>query len=188
MNLTRGASALTTLAYNPDAVDHLVSVDSLIAQFVSDILPPQSVPAQLVFLNLLALEVAASNNLQLSWALRAFDAALLGSLATLLAIGRTGVEVGTALTGASSSRTTTLANIDEPWRLILEVGLGGTPTNTATDTHNGSLQFGEAPASPTVPTFPQQADTTAGGPPFLLFSQDLKTALDAEGASLSLGL
>lgn len=173
MNLTRGSSALTTLTYNPDGADHLVDVDSLIAQFVSDILPPQSVPAQLVFLNLLAREAVASNNLQLSWALRAFNVGVSSSLAELLALGRNGVETSSTLSGASSSRTTTLANINEPWRLVLEVGLGGLPTNTATDTHNGDLQFGEAPASGTAPVFPQHGDTSTGGPPFLLFSNDL---------------
>jgi hypothetical protein len=173
MNLVRGSSALTTLAYNPDAVDDLVDKDSLVCQFVSDILPPQAIAAQLIFLNVLALEVAASNNLQLSWGLRAFNTAGSTALATLLSVARNGVEVGTALTGASSSRTSTLATMTEDFRLVLEVGLGGLPVNTATDTHNGSIQFGEAPASGTVPTFPQHGDTTTGGPPFLLFSQSL---------------
>lgn len=188
MNLTRGSSALTTLAYNPDAADHLVNVDSMVCQFVSGILPPQTIAAQLAFLNVLALEVASSNNLQLSWGLRAFNVAGSSALGTLLAIGRNGVEVGTALTGASSSRTTTAFTADEPFRLVLEVGLGGTPTNTATDTHNGSIQFGEAPASGTVPTFPQHADTTTGGPPFLLLSNDLITTFGGDGASLGIGL
>lgn len=188
MNLTRGTSALTTLAYNPDGADHLVDNDSLVCQFVSDILPPQSIAAQVAFLNVLALEVAASNNLQLSWGLRAVNVAGTSVLATLLTVGRNGVEVGTALTGASSSRTTTLVNLNEPFRLCLEVGLGGLPTNTATDTHNGSIQFGEAPSSGTVPTFPQHGDTTTGGPPFLLFSQDIVTRFDAEGATYALGV
>lgn len=177
MNLVRGTSALTTLAYNPDGADHLVDVDSMVCQFVSVVLPPQAITAQLVFLNVLALEAAASNNLQLSWGLRAVNVGGTSVLATLLAIGRNGVEVGTALTGASSSRTTTLATLTEQFRLCLEVGLGGLPVNTATDTHNGSIQFGEAPASGTVPTFPQHADTTTGGPPFLLFSENLVTLM-----------
>lgn len=177
MNLTRGSTALTTLAYNPDGADHLVDNDSLVCQFVSVALPPQSIAAQLAFLDVLALEVAASNNLQLSWGLRAVNLAGDSVLATLLTVARNGVEVGTGLTGASSSRTTTLAALSEQFRLCLEVGLGGTPTNAATDTHNGSIQFGEVPASATVPTFPQHADTTTGGPPFLLFSQDLITLL-----------
>lgn len=173
MNLVRGSTALTTLAYNPDAADHLVDNDSLVCQFVSVVLPPQVIAAQTIFLNLLALEVAASNNLQLSWGLRAFNVAGTSALATLLSVARNGVEVGTALTGASSSRTSTLATLAEQFRLCLEIGLGGLPVNTATDTHNGSIQFGEAPASATVPTFPQHADTTTGGPPFLLFSDAL---------------
>lgn len=179
MNLTRGSSALTTLAYNPDGADHLVDADSLVCQFVSDILPPQAIAAQVIFLNVLALEVAASNNLQLSWGLRAFNAAGSTELAVLLAVARNGVELGTALTGASSSRTSTLATLTQQFRLVLEVGMGGLPVNTATDTHNGSIQFGEAPASGTNPTFPQHADTTTGGPPFLLFSQDLVTLMPA---------
>lgn len=174
MNLTRGTSALTTLAYNPDGADHLVDADSLVCQFVSQTFPPQAIAAQLIFLNVLALEAAASNNLQLSWGLRAFNTAGSTELAVLLTVGRNGVEVGTALTGASSSRTSTLATLTEDFRLVLEVGLGGLPVNTATDTHNGSIQFGEAPASGTVPTFPQHGDTTTGGPPFLLFSNDLQ--------------
>jgi len=176
MNFTRGSTALTTLAYNPDGADHLVDADSLVCQFVSPVLPPQSIEAQLIILNLLALEVASSNNLQLSWGLRAVNEAGDSVLATLLTVGRNGVEVGTALTGASSSRTSTLATIMEPFRLVLEVGLGGLPVNTATDTHNGSIQFGEAPASATVPTLPQHADTTTGGPPMLIFSNDLITS------------
>lgn len=173
LKLTRGTSALTTLAYNPDAVDDLVDKDSLVCQFVSQVLPPQSIAAQVAFLNVLALEAAASNNLQLSWGLRAVSVDGASVLATLLSVGRNGVEVGTALTGASSSRTTTLAALGANFRLVLEVGLGGLPVNTATDTHNGSIQFGEAPASGTVPAFPQHADTTTGGPPFLLLSNDL---------------
>lgn len=179
MNLTRGSSALTTLAYNPDGADHLVDADSLVCQFVSDILPPQAIPAQAIYLNVLALEVAASNNLQLSWGLRAFNVAGSTALATLLTVARNGVEVGTALTGASSGRTSTLATLTEQFRLVLEVGLGGLPVNTATDTHNGSIQFGEAPASGTNPAFPQHGDATTGGPPMLIFSQDLVTLMPA---------
>lgn len=188
MNLTRGTSALTTLAYNPDGADHLVNVDSLVCQFVSQVLPPQTVAAQLVFLNVLALEVAASNNLQLSWKVYGCNVAGGSNLGTLLAIGRNGVEVGTSLTGASSSRTCSAVTYNEPWRMVLEVGLGGTPTNSATDTHNGSIQFGEAPSSGTVPAFPQHADTTSGGPPFLLFSRDIITNFGNAGAELAIGL
>ena len=176
MNLTRGTSALTTLAYNPDAADHLVDQDSLVCQFVSVVLPPQVIAAQLVFLNLMALEANLSNNLQLSWGLRAFDVAGSTALGTLLSVGRNGVEVGTALTGASSSRTTTAFTANEPFRLVLEAGLGGLPVAAAgTEAHNGSIQFGEVPAVGTTPAFPQHGDTTTGGPPFLLLSQDLIT-------------
>lgn len=188
MNLVRGTSALTTLAYNPDGADHLVSVDSLVCQFVSQILPPQVVAAQLVILNALTLEVAASNNLSLSWKLYGCNVAGSSNLGTLLAIGRNGVETGTALTGSASSRTCSAVTFNEPWRLVLEIGLGGTPTNSATDTHNGSVQFGEAPASATVPTLPQHADTTTGGPPMLIFSNDLITTFGGDGASLAIGI
>lgn len=188
LNRTRGTSALTTLAYNPDGADDLVNKDSLVCQFVSEILPPQTVAAQLVFLQALCLEAAASNNLQLTWKLYGVNVAGDSVLGTLLAIGRNGVEIGTSLTGAASSRTSSAVTFNEPWRLVLEVGLGGTPTNSATDTHNGSIQFGEAPASATVPTFPQHADTTTGGPPTLIFSNDLVTNFGADGAALQIGL
>src|SRR3972149_1969335 len=63
LNFTRGNTALTTLAYNPDAADHLVDGNSMIAQFVSQILPPQTIAAQQIVWGARMLEAAASNNL-----------------------------------------------------------------------------------------------------------------------------
>lgn len=174
MNLTNGGSALTTLAYNPDAADHLTDVASLCAQFVSAILPPQSIASQVICFGARCLEAAASNNLYPAWKLYAVNTTGTSVLATLVSIFKSATaEMATALTGYCEGRTSVLATLNVPFRLVLEVGADGLPVNTATDNHNQSWVFGEAFAAGAL-NLPQQADTTAC-PAMLVFSNDLIT-------------
>lgn len=187
MNLNRANTALTTLAYNPDAADHLVDVASMCAQFVSDILPPQAIAAQQITFGSRCLEAAASNNLFPAWKLYATPVDGSSNLGNIVAWFKSALaEMATSLTGYCETRAGSSLTLNVPFRLVLEVGADGLPVNTATDTHNHSWVFGD-PMATGSQNLPQQADTTACIP-LLLFSNDLKTGMDAMGASLNLGL
>jgi hypothetical protein len=172
LNFVRGSSALATLAYNPDGADHIVDGNSMIAQFVSPILPPQAVAAQQIGWGARMLEAAASNNLFPMLRLTGWNAAGTTQLGVILAGTRQATEMATALTGACYIQAGSAVTFSEPWRLVAEWGCGGLPVNTATDTHNASIEFGEAFASGNM-NLGQQGDTTAF-PPSLLFSEDLR--------------
>lgn len=174
MNLVNGGSALTTLAYNPDAADHLVNLATMVAQFVSDILPPQTIPAQVITVGARTLEAVASNNLNEAWKLYAVNVAGTTVLGTLVAWFKSSIgEMATSLTGYCEGRTSSALTLNEPFRLVLEVGADGLPTNSATDTHNCSWVFGEAFAAGAL-NLPQSDDTTAC-PAILLFEDGIKT-------------
>jgi hypothetical protein len=172
LEFTRGGSALTTLAYNPDAVDHLVDVNSMVAQFVSAILPPQTVNAQQIFWGARYLEAAASNNLFPMLRITGWNAAGTTQLGVILAGTRQATELATALTGACYIEAGSSVTFSEPWRLVIEWGGGGLPVNTATDTHNMSIAFG-SPLATGAGNLGQNGDTTAF-PPTVDFSEDLR--------------
>jgi hypothetical protein len=171
LNFIRGSSALTTLAYNPDGADHLVDGNSMVAQFVSAVLPPQTVNAQQIGWGARMLEAAASNNLFPLLRLYGCNEAGSSNLGTLLAGTRQATELATAITGAAYIQTSTGQTFNESWRLVAEWGVGGLPVNTATDTHNASIAFGETFASGAM-NLAQNADTTAF-PPMIVFSENL---------------
>lgn len=176
LNLINGGTALADSTYSPDGADHLVDNDAMNVQFVSRLLPAQTIPAQTIKIGVRGLEAAASNNLFLTWKVFCVDASNT-VLATLVAIKRDGTELGTAQEGRVDTQTSTLATLTVPFRIVLEVGVGGLPVNTATDTHNATLRFGES-----AQEFVQDADTTDANP-YLEFTRDLKTV-----GSLGMGL
>ena len=182
MPLTRSNTALTTLAYAPDAADHLVDVNTMIAQFVSDILPPQPMVAQQVTFGARTLESNALNNLYESWKLYAVNAAGDTILGTMVAIFKSATsEISTSLTGYCETRLSTLVTCYEPWRLVLEAGADGLPT-TGGGRHNFSYVFGD-PMATGAQNLPQSDDTTACIP-MLLLSNDLVTSFKRRAMSL----
>jgi hypothetical protein len=90
----------------------------------------------------------------------------------------------TTLTGrADGHNGITQAILTQPFRLVLEVGLGGLPTASGSiDGHNGSIRFGEDTAN-----FSQDTSTVSGRP-FLLFSTDLQITFNASQLIDSNGL
>lgn len=190
MNLVNGASALTTLSYAPDAVDHLVDLASMCAQFVSVILPPQVIAAQVVVLSCRTAEAVATNNLNEAWKLYAVDVAgttVLGNIVPWFksAIGE--MAVIASITGYCEGKTCSGLTLNEPFRLVLEVGADGLPTNTATDTHNHSYAFGETLSGSGAVNFVQNDDTTAG-PAVLIFEDGIITTFAGSEASLGVGI
>jgi hypothetical protein len=186
LQFTRVDSTKTSLAYNPDAADHLVDGNSMIAQFVSDILPPQTIPAQRIGYGAEMLEVAASNNL--FSILRLYGCNVLGTtnLGTLLAGARHTVELTTALLGSCRVDDGSAVTFNEPWRLVAEWGVGGLPVNTATDTHNASISFDTTfPVGAMV--LPQDADGT-NPPSVIVFSTDLLTTFGGPKAAYGIGI
>lgn len=167
LSLVNGGSSLADVTYSPDAGDHIANVNAMVQQFVSDLFPPQTIAAQTIALMVSAAEEAGSNNLFVTWKLYAIDESN-NVLGTLVAVRRDGTEVTTsAVSGRMDSVTSTQVAPTVPFRLVLEVGLGGTPTNSATDTHNGSVRFGESGTE-----FLQNSDATDGNP-YLLLNSDI---------------
>lgn len=144
----KGSSAITTITYSPDAVDHLAFARSHICQFVSEPLPPQMIAAQQVKLQIRARELATSDQLFLNWKIHAVSEDGQTVLGTLLAMKADGTEVGGTLVNRSDTATTVAFEIAQTFRLVVELGLGGTPTAAGgIDGHNGELSFGEAAAT-----------------------------------------
>ncbi len=186
LNLVPGGTALTSLAYNPDGADHLVDGNSMVAQFVSQILPPQVVAAQVIAWGARMLEVAASNNLFPLLRLYGCNVAGSSNLGTLLAGTRQATELATALTGAAYAQNGSAITFNEPWRLVAEWGVGGLPVNTAVDTHNATIEFGDPLAAGNV-LLAQQADTSAC-PAIIIMANDLITTFFGPRAAYNLGM
>jgi hypothetical protein len=174
MVLDRINSSLSTVAYAPDGADHLVDVASMHSQYVSDILPPQAVVAQQITFGIRCLEAVATNNLFVAWKLYATPADGSSNLGNIVAWFKSAIgEMATAITGYCETRAGSLVTLSVPWRLVLEFGADGLPTNSATDNHNHSFAVGD-PMATGAQNFPQSADTTACTP-MLVFSNDLVT-------------
>lgn len=188
LNFSRADTSLSTLAYNPDGADHLVDGTSMIAQFVSQILPPQTIAAQQILFGFRALEAAASNNLFPTIKIYGCSVDGTSNLGNIKNIFRSAVtELGTSITGACEAFASTGAvTYNVPWRLVVEIGVGGLPVNTATDTHNASIAFGD-PLATGAQNLPQNADTTACTP-CIIFSNDIITSFGSEGASYQIGI
>lgn len=171
MNAVNGGSAIQTLSFAPDAADHLVAGGSHFVQFISDVLPAQTIAAQTIKLQVRAAEDNAGNNLFLAWKLYAVSEDGQTALGNLVSLRTDGTEVATALTNRADGVTSTQFATDKNFRLVLEVGLNGTPTNaTGTQGHNGSLSFGEAAAT----DLPEDDAATGALNPWLQFSRNIK--------------
>ena len=171
LNSERANTALATLAYAPDAADHITDVDSMIAQFVSPVLPPQTVPAQVLGIGIRWLESNALNNLKMSMKIYAVDVPGTTELNTLYSGSQVGLEFAVGLTCEWRNPTTTARVFAVPWRLVLEVGGGGLPT-AGGGRHNFSASFGDPMSSTGMLT----SLTTNIGAPCLAFQYTLKCA------------
>ena len=171
LNFTRGDTALTTLAYNVDGADHLVDGNTMVAQFVSQILPAQAIAAQQIMWGARMLEAVATNNLFPMLRLYCVNGAGTSNLGNILVGTRQATELATSLTGAAYVQAGSAVTLTEGWRLVAEWGGGGLPTNTATDTHNMSIAFGD-PLATGAASLVQNGDTGAC-PAMIMFSNDL---------------
>lgn len=170
LNFVNAGTALATTTYTPDAVDDTNAKNALFVCFVSMVLPPQAIPNAFISMGILAAEAVATNNLFVAWKIYGCSVDGSSNLGNIVAIQRDGTEVGTTLDGRTDAAAANLQPVfTEPWRLVVEVGLGGTPSASgSTDGHNGTMRFGEAG------DFVQNSDST-DAPPYILFSQDIKT-------------
>ena len=171
LNFVRGSTALTSLAYAPDAADHLTDVATMIAAYVSQVLPPQTIPAQQIGFGGRFLESNALNNMFLAWKVYGVDVAGSTNLGTIKAIAKQSTEFGTAATGNGFIAAGSAVTFSVPWRLVLEVGADGLPT-TGGGRHNFTFVEGEAFATGAM-SLVQNTDTGAC-PPMLIFSEDIK--------------
>jgi hypothetical protein len=186
MNFINGGSAITALTYAPDAADHLVDGSSMCAQFVSPILPPQTIGAQVIAVGARTAENVATNNLNEAWTLYAVNVAGTTKLATLVTYFKSAIgEIATAATGYLEGRTSSAVTLNEPFRLVLEVGASGLPTNTGTDTHNHTWTFGEVFAAGALNL--AQNDDTTSVPATLIFEDGIVMGPLGE-ASLAIGI
>lgn len=182
LNAVQGSSAIQTLTVTPDAADHLVAGAVFLVQYVSALLPPQVVLAQAVKIQARVSEADAANNLALAWRIWASSEDGQTNLGTLLALKVDGTEAATSLTNRGDSATTSEVALTVNWRMIVELGMSGTPTAAAgTQGHNGAISLGEAGAV----DLPEDDAATAAGTPWIQFARPLKigtgTNLHLEG-------
>lgn len=174
LNAVNGGSAIATTTFAPDAADHLVAGRAHFVQFVSDVLPPQTIAAQTVKLQVRIAEAHANNNLLLNWKVYAVSEDGSTVLGALLAIRADATEPPITLINRSDAATTTAFSATVNFRLVVEIGLGGTPTaTTGVQGHNGSMSFGENAAT----DLPEDDVATAALNPWLQFAQNLKFGL-----------
>jgi len=185
MYTTRQNTALTTLDYAPDAADHLTDVATMIAQFISDILPPQTIAAQQITLGCRTLESNALNNLYEAWTLYAVPAAGGASLGNIVPIFKSATsEMAVSLTGYCETRAGSALTANAPFRLVLEIGADGLPS-TGGGRHNFSVVFGDLMA--TGAQFLAQSDDVSVCSAILLFSNDIRL-LPVGAASYQIGI
>ena len=179
------SSTLTTTAYTPDAADHLVNGDAHHRQYVSDPLPAQNISGS-VKAQFQCLEANAANNLFLT--LKIFVVSEDGATIkeTLLAITRDSTnELATSLTNRNFPSTAlTAADIEEGDRIVVEVGLGGTPTAAGgTQGHNGSLRWGCNASGGDLAENDTETGTTFR--PWIEFTDNINQRLTGTGAIAS---
>jgi hypothetical protein len=168
-----GESALTEEAYTPDAVDHLVFGRALHSQYVSKVLQPQTLPSQRVSIVINAKEESAANNLCLRWTVYCVNEAGDTVLGVPVPV-QTGdqVEFTTSRLGAADYLVSDAVVLTENWRLVLEIGASGTPTDTgSTNGHNFTLQTGEGDGGDDLA---RVSDSTSG-PGHLMFATSFLT-------------
>jgi hypothetical protein len=169
---TPDSSTLTTVDYSPDGSDHLVNADSHHRQYVSDPLTVQTIPAQTMRLQLQCIENHSANNLFLTWGvfIVSNDGATRkeqlvpagGSPSTDLK--RDGTEVATSLTNRGDTATSAAATTEEGDRLVIEIGLGGTPAAASgVQGHNGDIRWGCNASGGDLPSNDTETGTTFRG-------------------------
>lgn len=142
--VTPDGSTLTTTAYTPDGADHIADQDALHRQYVSDPLGPQTLSGNVTG-QFQCLEANAGNNLFLTVKILLINTTGVTTRGTVLAITRaTSNEVATSLTNRTFPSTAVTSTVVTPGdRLVVEVGLGGSPTASGgTQGHNGSIRWG----------------------------------------------
>lgn len=168
-----GASAMADTTYTPDAGDHLTAGSAMVAQFVSEILPAQTFPAQSIQIGIRALEAVATNNLVLRWKVYVVSVDGTTVIGTIVPAQNDGTELGGVDAGRvdlCAASTSVVASTQ--CRMVLEVGVSGTPTSSgSTDGHNSTFRFGEDTAG--TYGWVQESSTTGEPIPYLLFAHDV---------------
>lgn len=165
-----GGTLPANIAYSPDGGADATNKNALFAQFVSQILPPQTYLAATIWgIGAYCSEVSANNNLFLTWTVYVVDVPGTSVLGTICSLQRDGTEVNQA--GADTGRSdfnqpATDQVISVPHRIVLEIGLGGTPN--AGNTHNGTIRFGE------TTELAQNLSTVSSRPWLQTFGSDIK--------------
>jgi hypothetical protein len=169
---TSASDELSVYNLAPDTSDHLVSGDSLIAQFVSDPMAAgiDFTTSDTVKYAIQAFEYHSANNLavQIWVGVYSEDGGTLRS--TLRAKSAHGTEVPTTHTNRSTSHALTSNYTTEAGdRLVVEFSLVGTPSNSGgTQGHNGGFRLGSNGASGDLPE--DNSTTTATFNPWVEFS------------------
>jgi hypothetical protein len=174
MATTPDSSALSTVAYNPDAADDLTNRDSHHRQYVSDPIKAQTISGTIKG-QFQCLETLANDNLFLT--LKVYVVSNDGSTVrgTLLPITRdTTTELATTLTNRNfpSTALTSVVALEND-RIVIEVGLGGSITSGTGGIvgHNGSIRWGCNASSGDLPEDDTQTGTTYR--PWVEFSQNI---------------
>jgi hypothetical protein len=171
------SSTLVSTAYTPDAADHLVAGNAHHRQYISDPLGPQTISsASTVQAQLQTLETDALDNLFLTLKVYTVDSGGTFKSALLAVVGK-GTEPTTALRNTSFAATALNGSggnvtVAEGDRIVVEIGLGGTPTATSgVQGHNGTIRWGCNASSGDLPVDETQAATTYR--PWVEFSANL---------------
>lgn len=168
-SLVRTGSPISQFGLN-EGVDHLVDADVLVGQWITPYLAAQTLAAQTVTLTVQASTPDANNHLHLTW--RLYVLRPIGSTGPVLVpIRRDDLEVPTVRTARTDSVAipeTVLLGGD---RLVLELGLGGLPTDAAgVQSHSCRLYVGD---DGTTDLAAADGDTTVGPNPWFEIPQRL---------------
>lgn len=193
-------TAEASTAYSPDAADHLVNGDSHFVQFISlRKLKAQTISAQTVKLQVQGSETNAGNNCFVTMKIWCAAVDDLANLGTIVNMARDGTELTTSRTNRAHSVTSSSVTTTEDSWLVIEIGIGGTPTGAGgVQGHNGTLWFRDDSAT----DLPEDdTDTTTTKNPWVEFTNTLlfessgvlnKTlgalTLDAEGTVVTAGI
>jgi hypothetical protein len=160
MKVTPDASAFTTLSYAPDGADHLVAGSAFTAQFISEPLDgAQTIGVQTVTLTVMGLEANLGNNLTWRWTLYVVSNDGSTLRGTLVAARSDATELSNSQTNRTDSATSTSVSALSGDRIVLELGVSGTPTGAGNvQGHNASIRLGTAGTD-----LPADDSTTADG-------------------------
>ncbi|MEK9894952.1 MAG: hypothetical protein VW518_00815, partial [Burkholderiaceae bacterium] len=170
-----GGSTLTDVFVEYDTSDHTVNQDALYRQYVSDPLEAQRINGQLDA-QIQCSEAHAANNLVLSVKVLVVSNDGATVRATLLALTRAATELDTTLTNRTIGPLT-LTPYTCVWgdRLVIELGVGGTPGGGGgTQGHNATLRWGEDASSGDLPEDESTTGTTYR--PWAEFSTQIRFA------------